>query len=95
MHRKSGSRVRKSSNRRDRASNRLAQSISSTVLEPVDDNCSVYEPAFTGISYACAGGKCTVKAKLDVICLCGTNLRSMEKAYPNWLLNQLSPALRV
>ena len=32
-----------------------------------------YEPAFTGISYAFAGGKCTISAKLDVVCPWGTN----------------------
>lgn len=32
-----------------------------------------YEPAFTGISYAFAGGKCTITAKLDVVCPWGTN----------------------
>jgi len=36
-----------------------------------------YEPAFTGISYACAGGKCTITAKLDVICPWGTNSGGM------------------
>jgi hypothetical protein len=32
-----------------------------------------YEPAFTGISYAFAGGKCTITATLDVVCPWGTN----------------------
>jgi hypothetical protein len=31
-----------------------------------------YEPAFTGISYAFAGGKCTITATLNVICPWGT-----------------------
>ena len=31
-----------------------------------------YEPAFTGVSYAFAGGKCTISATLDVICPWGT-----------------------
>jgi hypothetical protein len=32
-----------------------------------------YEPAFTGISYTFAGGKCTISATLDVVCPWGTN----------------------
>ena len=32
-----------------------------------------YEPAFTGIKWAFAGGKCTITAKLDVQCPWGTN----------------------
>ncbi|MGA2046968.1 MAG: hypothetical protein ABSG96_04720 [Terracidiphilus sp.] len=32
-----------------------------------------YEPAFTGISYAFAGGKCTISGTLDTICPWGTN----------------------
>ncbi len=32
-----------------------------------------YEPAFTGISYAFAGGKCTISGNLDTICPWGTN----------------------
>jgi hypothetical protein len=32
-----------------------------------------YEPAFKGISYTFAGGKCTISAKLDVVCPWGTN----------------------
>jgi hypothetical protein len=32
-----------------------------------------YEPAFTGISHAFAGGKCTITASLDVVCPWGTN----------------------
>jgi hypothetical protein len=32
-----------------------------------------YEPAFTGISYAFAGGKCTITATLNAVCPWGTN----------------------
>lgn len=32
-----------------------------------------YEPAFTGIKYTFAGGKCTIAASLDAICPWGTN----------------------
>jgi hypothetical protein len=32
-----------------------------------------YEPAFTGLSYAFAGGKCTISGTLDTICPWGTN----------------------
>jgi len=32
-----------------------------------------YEPAFTGIKYTFAGGKCTITASLDTICPWGTN----------------------
>jgi len=32
-----------------------------------------YEPAFSGISWAFSGGKCTISAKLDPICPWGTN----------------------
>jgi len=32
-----------------------------------------YEPAFTGITHAFAGGKCTITASLDAVCPWGTN----------------------